>query len=343
MKFLLIGLIQICLAVNVLGQLPYNDSAWQYQAAESDDFNGSVLNTTKWWSDNQPNVWTYLKPTNVQVNNGKLKLLVDTLIPAGVFNNMSYYYQGGDVVSQLKNFKYGYLEILAKYPVGHYAYWPAFWIFNDSCGFGSYSWYNEVDICENGSIQSKSGHQMGTNIWQNNITSCSPVINNPYTVNDLPKLDSAFHYYGIEWNPDFINYYFDNVMVRTYDATLFRHNMEVIIDFMVQRGYPNWGDPLPKDTSQFPAIFEIEYFNYYKLITHCSLNKNICSVINYDRGVYKSIEVAGLSCGASTSFNTSDQYSLRATDYVLLDEGSIIVDNGGVNGHFSILVNSCPN
>ena len=323
-------------------QIPINDPAWIIQSSVCDDFDGTSLNTSKWIPLN--NQWDSHSAamdfiSNIVISGSTIKLLADTLIPAIYYPNFlgidSFRYQAASIRTTWYD-KYGYFEISAKYPTGNIAYWPGFWLFNGDC---TNHWYNEIDIAENGGSESLDGHSMGTNIWISHTDTCGQdgnAFGNPYTVEGLPKLDEAFHKYAVQWNPEYIFWYFDDNLVRTFNDndgdSIPQHPMKVVLDFYINPWTPN----LP----HMPAAeVELEYFNYYKLNTDCNTDLTICmpSVDYSSRAVEKSITTGGI---CSPTFNTSDEYTLRATDYVILDAGTTINPDG--TGQFSIQIMQCP-
>ena len=192
---------------NSTAQIPVNDPAWIKDTTLSDDFNGTDLNYNKWHANDS--VWDrhslamdFDRPNhdNVKVAGGTLTIHVDTLIPPGICigeGNVqdTFYYQSGAMSSQDRSFKYGYLEIVAKFPTGNDAYWPAYWLWYSICSPNdTTSWYNEIDVAENGPQASLNGQIMGTNwhLFDTIPDSCKNIVltHNPYDVDSLPLLSS---------------------------------------------------------------------------------------------------------------------------------------------------------
>ena len=355
--------------IQLFAQIPVNDAGWILQPNLSDEFDSAYLNLTRWsYTDNWPangaeiNYVRNLIMTGTGVGNGTLKIKADTLIPnVAVYpsNNgynppdtVHYAYQGGHINTNDTIYKYGYIEISAKFPVGHYDAWPAFWLWSGNCT----TFYNEIDIAENGGGDSRWGNT-GTNmhVYYETHDSCSwdwPTTENYQRIYHTPPLDtSIFHKYAAQWEPNTVIYYIDDLPVRTIykpDSTP-THNMGVILNFCIDP----WNTILPTDWdpskhhtynydttgTDFPQYFEIDYMRYYKLNADCSTDKTICNPgADYSsRAVEKTITTGG-SC--SPTFNTSDGYTLRATDYVILDAGTTINADG--SGQFSVIVTPCP-
>jgi beta-glucanase (GH16 family) len=350
-------------------QIPVNDSAsWVKQTSKCEEFNAPVDSVTKWYKG-----WPYLdyhgsadivKSSNLIYSSGDttIRIQADTLIPSTTRPNengnssaplhlVDIVYQGGAMqtrpVSGIDQYKFGYLEISAKYPTGVYALWPAFWMWSASCDS---LYYNEIDIAENYPGVSAEGTGMGTNIWINPDT-CEPAHSNGQDVWGLPLLSNAFHKFAVQWGPDRVIWYFDDAPVRSfYDSdgdSIPQHAMAVILNFAVSQYYAflpaTWNtfphaDSLPVD---YPQRFEIDYMRYYKLGTECTLNTTICTPNNYNRKVKQWIKTGG-TCSPTFDQNTGNaSYTLRATDYVILDAGTTINPTG--TGYFAVETLECPN
>lgn len=325
---------------NVKAQIPVNDPGWVINTAKSDDFNGTSLNTSKWWiqADSTPGQGLEMMYyRNIKVDSGSLKIKADTLRWAAPYTGAKhtpYHYQSGCIISY-NTYQYGYIELNAKLPTGNSAYWPALWFWQQHCDSinSSNSWYEELDLPENGGLTSLDGHEMQVHYHWSNSSSCENNHEDNYMTTGLPQLNLAFHKYAVEWDTTGLKFYFDDVLVKTYlnnnPHPTNQHAMEAILDFFVEPGF----------TGAFsPAVFEIDYVHYYKLTPDCNTNTTICTPADYDRKVKKTI-VTNSAC--TPTFNTSDDYTLRATDYIILNAGTTINPNG--SGQFTILPSVCPN
>ena len=156
-----------------------------------------------------------------------------------------------------------------------------------------------------------------------------------------------------------MTYYFDDVPTLIVDdptgERIPQHAMRVILNFCVDpwQGYlpSNWnndttygfpvshGNHIP---TLWPQYFVIDHVNYYTLPVACTTPLSICTPSDYYlRKVQKDITVGGVGCTPNFNPSTSGaSYTLRATDFVLLDEGTIIDPTG--TGYFAIDIISCP-
>lgn len=126
--------------------------------------------------------------------------IVATRTPPGLkavlFNNE---YTSGILTTQGRfSQKYGYFEIRAKVPVGT-GVWPAFWMLADDGG-----WPPEVDVLE-GRGQ-RPGDIVMTTHWRIPTTQRVERCGFDFRVEDAP---TAFHDYGVLWQPDRITYFID--------------------------------------------------------------------------------------------------------------------------------------
>ncbi|MEA2884543.1 MAG: hypothetical protein QOH32_3799 [Bradyrhizobium sp.] len=94
--------------------------------------------------------------------------------------------------------KYGYFEIRSKIPVGT-GVWPAFWLLADDGG-----WPPEIDVME-GRGQ-RRGDLVMTTHWRIPATGFVESCGFDFSVQDA---STAFHDYGVLWQPDRIVYFID--------------------------------------------------------------------------------------------------------------------------------------
>ncbi|XIA65292.1 family 16 glycosylhydrolase [Bradyrhizobium sp. TZ2] len=133
------------------------------------------------------------------VRDGVLSITASRTPPAlkaVLFNNE---YISGILTTQSRfSQKYGYFEMRAKVPVGT-GVWPAFWMLADDGG-----WPPEVDIME-GRGQ-RPGEIVMTTHWRIPATQRVERCGFDFKV---PDASTAFHDYGVLWQPDRITYFID--------------------------------------------------------------------------------------------------------------------------------------
>jgi beta-glucanase (GH16 family) len=156
------------------------------------------------WGNNELQYYTD-RPENVTVQNG---LLVITALKEE-YNGASY--TSARLLTKGK-FKqaYGRFEARIKVPGGS-GLWPAFWLLGENFDVDGWPQCGEIDIMEyrrleptkvSGSIHGPG--YSGETDPQGQVTKSYDLGNNRY--------DAGFHVFGIEWGPEYINYYIDDVL-----------------------------------------------------------------------------------------------------------------------------------
>jgi beta-glucanase (GH16 family) len=173
-------------------------------APNSDIWSFETGTGTDGWGNNELQYYTD-RPENVTVQNG---LLVITALKEE-YNGASY--TSARLITKGK-FKqaYGRFEARIKVPGGS-GLWPAFWLLGENFDVDGWPQCGEIDIMEyrrqeptkvSGSIHGPG--YSGETDPQGQVTKSYDLGNNRY--------DAGFHVFGIEWGPEYINYYIDDVL-----------------------------------------------------------------------------------------------------------------------------------
>lgn len=225
----------------------------------SDEFNVDGLpNSAKWgydigtgsggWGNNELEYYTN-RPENAIVQGGVLK------INAIKENYMGSGYTSARLLSKGKySFKYGRIEVRAKFPTG-IGTWPAAWMLGDNVGTAGWPACGETDIVEHlGRDLNKiygtlhyPGHS-GGNADGNTII--------------IPDATTAFHTYAVEWSATTIKIYVDAQLYHTVansSALPFNQNFFILLN-MAMGG--NFGGPV--DPAFTSATMEIDYVRVYQ-------------------------------------------------------------------------------
>jgi hypothetical protein len=225
-----------------------------YKLAWSDEFNGSVLNASKWNYRTDTRFWSLQRAANVRTSNGSLYLD----LKKETFGTT--HYTGGGVISK-KLFRYGYYEARMKVPPG--AGWhSSFWMMK----------YNrpatdtvsiELDAIENDSI---TPLKYGVNTHRH-----LPTPHRTYGNKNVvtPSLSANYHVFGCEFTPTLIRYFFEGNVVQTVDATQFPHNDLNI--WLTSIAAPLGGTPSVDDT-QLPAAALYDYARFFAPRATASVN-----------------------------------------------------------------------
>ncbi len=223
-----------------------NSDIWSYDIGTGD--NG--------WGNNELQYYTN-RPENVTVQNGKLIITARK----EAYNGAAYT-SARLVTKNLFQQKYGRFEARIRVPYGK-GIWPAFWLLGDDAN-GTKTWpdIGEIDIMEFlGDKPTKifgSVHGPGYSGGQS--------ISKTYDlVND--RFDTGFHVFGIEWGPDYINYYVDDVLYNQITPKdvpgewVFNNNsFYIILNLAVGGQLPG----APNAETTFPQTMLVDYVRVYK-------------------------------------------------------------------------------
>lgn len=225
----------------------------------SDEFNtNGAPDPAKWgydigtgsggWGNNELQYYTN-RPENAIVQGGVLK------INAIKENYMGSAYTSARLLSKNKySFKYGRIEVRAKFPTG-VGTWPAAWMLGDNINTVGWPACGEIDIVEHlgrelnkiyGTLHYPG--RSGGNADGNTIV--------------IPDATTAFHTYSVEWSASSIKIFVDAQLYHTVNNSAsipFNHNFFILFN-MAMGG--NFGGPV--DPAFTNATFEIDYVRVYQ-------------------------------------------------------------------------------
>ena len=225
----------------------------------SDEFNtNGAPDPTKWgydigtgsggWGNNELQYYTS-RPENAIIQGGVLKInaIKESYMGSG--------YTSARLLSKGKySFKYGRIEVRAKFPTG-VGTWPAAWMLGDNIGTVSWPACGEIDIVEHlgrelnkiyGTLHYPG--RSGGNADGNTIM--------------IPDATAAFHTYVVEWSSTSIKIYVDAQLYHTVAnsaAIPFNQNFFILLN-MAMGG--NFGGAI--DPAFTNATFEIDYIRVYQ-------------------------------------------------------------------------------
>jgi len=167
-----------------------NSDVWTYDIGRGPNGDGWGNNELQYYTDREE---------NVRVDNGLL------LITAREESFEGSGYTSGRLISQgLFEQRYGRFEARIRLPSGK-GLWPAFWLLGNDCDENIWPACGEIDVMENiGSEPNKifgSVHGPGYSAGESE--------GKDFFLNG-DRFDNDFHIFGIEWGPDYINYYVDD-------------------------------------------------------------------------------------------------------------------------------------
>lgn len=177
-----------------------------YQFVWSDEFDGVQLDRTNWtydvgdsWPNGELESYTD-RPDNSVVQNGCLVIIAKQ----EQYNSNNY--TSARLRSQTKaDFLYGKMAARIKLPVGQ-GIWPAFWMMPTCSVYGGWPSSGEIDILE---TINKGDRVYGT-MHFTNAQGQHTSSGGSYYANGL-CFANDFHVYAIEWDPNEIRWYVDDV------------------------------------------------------------------------------------------------------------------------------------
>ena len=225
----------------------------------SEEFNvDGAPNPAKWgydigtggggWGNNELQYYTN-RPDNAIVAGGVLKII------AKKETYMGSAYTSARLLSKGKySFKYGRIEVRAKFPTG-VGTWPAAWMLGDNNSTVGWPACGETDIVEH------LGRDLNKIYGTLHYPGRSGGNANGNTI-VIPDATTAFHTYSVEWSATAVKIYVDAQLYHTVAnsaAMPFNQNFFIILN-MAMGG--NFGGAI--DPAFNSATFEIDYIRVYQ-------------------------------------------------------------------------------
>lgn len=233
----------------------------EFNRAEATD---STLNSDIWnfdigrgdngWGNNELEYYTD-RPENVHITtNGTLKIIA----------NQEDYQGAGYTSARIKTQgkftqKYGRFEARIKMPWGQ-GIWPAFWLLGDDFETVGWPQCGEIDIMEYRGQEPTLTH--GT-LHGPNYSGANGISKSYELTND--RFDAGFHVFGIEWAPEYINFYVDDVLynqITPEDVTgewVYNKPFFIILNLAIGGNYVG----SPNANTVFPQTMEVDYVKVY--------------------------------------------------------------------------------
>lgn len=223
-------------------------------ALDSSLWNFNIGTGENGWGNNELQYYTNRKE-NAIVQNG---VLIISAIEES-FNGSGY--TSARILTQGKfEQAYGRFEARIRLPFGQ-GMWPAFWLLGADIDEVGWPQSGEIDIMENRgqepTLVNGTVHGPGYSAGES--------ITKAYEL-DNDRFDTGFHIFGIEWGPEYINYYVDDVLynqITPEDVTgewVFDHPFFIIINLAVGGDYVG----APNAETVFPQTMLVDYVRVYK-------------------------------------------------------------------------------
>ena len=224
-----------------------NSAMWGYDIGVGSNADG--------WGNNELQYYTD-RSENVKVENGALVITAKK----ESFNGASYT-SARLLTKGLFEQTYGRYEARIQLPYGQ-GVWPAFWLLGNNCDQEEFIWprCGEIDIMEyRGQEPTKisgSVHGLGY--------AGSEAITKSYSLQN-DRFDTDFHIFGIEWAPEYINFYVDDVLynqITPADVTgewVFDKPFYIIMNLAIGGNFVG----APNNETIFPQSMIIDYVRVY--------------------------------------------------------------------------------
>jgi beta-glucanase (GH16 family) len=204
------------------------------------------------WGNNELQYYTD-RTENVKVENGVLLITAKEEPFEG-----SAYTSARLVTKGLFEQKYGRYEARIRLPYGQ-GMWPAFWLL----GATDEVWpqRGEIDIMEN---RGQEPTKVSGTVHGPGYSAVESITKSYSLEND--RFDTGFHLFGIEWGPEYINFYVDDVLynqITPADVTgewVFDHPFYIIMNVAVGGSYVG----SPNGETTFPQTMLVDYVRVYK-------------------------------------------------------------------------------
>ena len=238
----------------------------------SDEFSGpkgSLVDPKKWsaqvggsgWGNRELQYYTD-RPTNAFQSDGLLNIVVLKEDFTGKDGVTREYTSARLTTKQIFTLAYGRFEASMKLPRGQ-GIWPAFWMLGDDISKVGWPRCGEIDIMENigkePSIVHGTIHGPGYSGGQGISSSYSLKQNQPFA--------DAFHKFAVEWEPNVIRFYADDVLYKTLTPAdlpegktwVYNHPHFLLLNVAVGGNWPG----NPDATTVFPQVMLVDYVRVY--------------------------------------------------------------------------------
>jgi beta-glucanase (GH16 family) len=211
--------------------------------------NGTTLSSNgeqEWYINSNYAPTSSIQPWTV--SNGVLNITAAPA-PASIQPLINNYQYTSGFLNSYYSFSqtYGYFEINAKLPAGQ-GLWPAFWLLPEDGG-----WPPELDVME----------QLGQNTSTIYTTVHSTTLpgNQEAQADTVGDTSSAFHTYGVDWEPDYVTWYFDGKPIyKVATPSDMDKPMYMLINLAVGGYWPG----SPDSSTQFPADMQVNWVRAYQ-------------------------------------------------------------------------------
>ena len=216
-----------------------------------------------------------------------------------------YQYTSGQInTSTSFSQTYGFFEWRAELPAGQ-GTWPAFWLLPEDN-----SWPPEIDAME------MLGNNPGVYYTSVHSGTSSNEINGGQA-NNVPDTSAGYHTYGVDWESNFITYYFDGHAVYQTPTPAQLQNIPMFMIASLALG-GSWGGNVD-GTTPFPAQLNIDFMRAYSSLPSWIADGSDPTDVNHTPGT------GGSTGGGGGGGTSSTETDTAATNYIASSTDTKIV------------------
>ena len=162
----------------------------------------------------------------------------------------------------LREYEFGRIETRMQLPLGQ-GIWPAFWMLGADIDTNPWPGAGEIDVLE---YLGQNPTEMFGTIHGPGYSAGESITKKYNLGND--RFDTGFHIFGIEWGPNFINFYVDDVLYNQLtpedlpeDAEwVFNKPFYLLLNMAVGGSLPG----APNEQTMFPQTLLVDYVRVYQ-------------------------------------------------------------------------------
>jgi beta-glucanase (GH16 family) len=209
------------------------------------------------WGNNELQYYTVRRAANARVRDGLL------VIEASQESFASRSYTSARLVSKGKgDWRYGRIEVRADLPSG-IGTWPAIWMLPSDWTYGAWPASGEIDIMEHVGFAADSIYGSVHTASYNHLRGTQRT-NGIY----VPDAEDAFHVYAIEWTPERIDFFVDDIRYHAFvnektgfEAWPFDQRFHLILNLAVGG---NWGGMKGVAEGIWPQQLRVDYVRVFQ-------------------------------------------------------------------------------
>lgn len=250
-----VSMLALCWA-GIATAAPPPNGKWQVVGEHSDEFDGSALDSSKWyplnpkWVGRPPSVFA---KENVFLRNGQLVIQGTKVAAADPLFAKGIRYRTGTIKSQ-RPIKYGYFEIKATIAKSRIS--SAFWLYDHS----DVTW-TEIDVFELcGQPPCSSTFHTNAHVRLGGMhagPSADRVFSEKFPMAEL--IGSGTLVAGLEWDKEWLRWYVNGKVIRQTKNDHWHHPLFIVTDSEV---FTEWFGPPGDD--ELPSEFVVEYIRVWQ-------------------------------------------------------------------------------